>query len=154
MLTLFNWSCNSFNYDENLNFLKIKKRNRVLFSFFLFSFFFFFWWHVKVPRPGIEPTSQLYQNHSSWQCQILNPCSHQWTLCLIFFRVSISDIISEFQILKHESIFAYFTLLFQKGLYIFEETLCCLLWICGFKFFSDIYIYYLLYENGWYNLCI
>ena len=28
-------------------------------------------WHVEVPRPGIEPPRQ------QWQCQILNPLSHQ-----------------------------------------------------------------------------
>ena len=41
-----------------------------------FFFFFFFWLypqHTKVPGPGIRPMPQ------QWQCQILNPLSHQGT---------------------------------------------------------------------------
>ena len=149
MLILFNWSCNSFNYDENLNFLKIKKKEIVscFLSFFFLSFFF--WWHVKVPRPGIEPTSQLYQNHSSWQCQILNPCSHQWTLCLVFFRVSISDIISEFQILKHESIFAYLLYFFKKAFIFLKKLYVAYFEFVVLNFFQTfIYIIYCMKMGG------
>ena len=39
-------------------------------------------WHMKVPRPtlqpqkcGIQALSVTYLHHSSWQCRILNPLS-------------------------------------------------------------------------------
>ena len=42
----------------------------------------FFWshqWHVEVPAPGIELMSQQWLESQQWQCQILNPLSHQGT---------------------------------------------------------------------------
>lgn len=64
--------------------------------------------------------------------------------CLVFFIVLISDIISKFKILKLERkhIYQFLFYFFQKGFYIFEETVCHLVWIYGLKkTFSDNYIF-------------
>ena len=55
----------------------------------LFFFFFFFWpclqhQHGEVPGPGIKLAPQRRPEPQQWQCQILNPLSHQGTpLCLL-----------------------------------------------------------------------
>ena len=61
--------------------------------FFLFNFFLVWWarlWHANITRPSTEPSPQQRPKSQQWQCQILNPLSHQethWLFLLTFNKI-------------------------------------------------------------------
>ena len=59
----------------------------------LHYFSFRFWPHLRhaeVPGPGTEPTAQMQPKLLQWQCWILIPLSHKWTLMVSPFNFWLS----------------------------------------------------------------
>ena len=82
------------NVGENAPDSVLASSDLPLHPFSLQTFFFFSWlhlWPVYVPRPGIEPVPQQWPKTQwpepqQWQCQILNPLSHQGTPISTFLK--------------------------------------------------------------------
>ena len=107
-------------------------------SLFMTHLFVYFWQcscHAEVPGPGMEPAPEQGLEPPLWQCQILNPLSHQGTPTPLFrkhwFRhllISSNPITFRFSFFLLFFCFLIFFVVFLFSHFFFSFTLQLLLW--------------------------